>query len=109
MAKAFEKFTDDELYKFLAVNCPEGQLLEACDELVERFEFYKTVLTELANQGGRTLEEFISYVWPDDEKFTLEDMSLTALNELYSELKAEQDREVQRQDLIKKIKELQGK
>ena len=89
MTKAFEKFTDDELYNFLAVNCPEGQLLEACDELVDRFEFYKMVLTELCNASGIDLDELLADFGADEPK-AAEDMTREELIEEVNRLRGEQ-------------------
>ena len=112
MSNTFEKYSDDQLFDYLESNCPEGKLFEAFDELATRVEFYRLIVTDMANQGGMTLDEFVEYLNPEGDpeeclkECELEGMSLTELTELYSKLKAEKLEEEKRQDLIAQIKEL---
>lgn len=107
MSNTFQNYSDDQLLDYLENNCPEGKLFDAVDELATRMGFYQTIVTEMANQGGRTLEEFLHYFEEvEEEENDLESMSVSELQQLYEKLVAERNRETQRQELIKKIKEL---
>ena len=106
MSNTFEKYSDDQLFDYLESNCPEGKLFEAFDELATRMEFYRLIVTDMANQGGMTLDEFIKYFDSDDEEPDLESMSLAELQQYYQEQVAKKKEDAARQELIKKIKEL---
>ena len=110
MSNTFQNYSDDQLLDYLENNCPEGKLFDAVDELATRMGFYQTIVTEMANQGGRTLEEFLHYFEGieevEEEENDLESMSLSELQQLHDRLVAERNLETQRQELIKKIKEL---
>ena len=67
MSNTFQNYSDDQLLDYLENNCPEGKLFDAVDELATRMGFYQTIVTEMANQGGRTLEEFLHYFQEVDE------------------------------------------
>lgn len=100
MARDFSKLSDEQLYRFLEENCPEGQLFDAVDELVERFEFYKMILTDIANAQGVDLDQFIEQF--DEEP--LEDMELEELVKVYDRACGGRAKEA----LIKSIRHLRG-
>ena len=104
MENTFEKFSDEQLFCFIAKNCPEGSLLNAVDELADRMLFYRALVGDMANQSGKSLEEFTKWLFDDEPD--PENMSLEDLQAYYDELVAEKKEEGRRQELIKKIKEL---
>ena len=104
MENTFEHFSDDQLLIFIAKNCPEGSLLNAVDELADRMLFYRTIVADLADQSGKSLEEFAEWLFDDEPD--PESMSLEDLQAYYDDLVAEKKEEGRRQELIKKIKEL---
>lgn len=100
MARDFSKLSDEQLYRFLEENCPEGQLFDAVDELVERFEFYKMILTDVANAAGLDLDQFIEQF--DEEP--LEDMNLEDVVKVFDKACGGRAKE----KLIEAIRKLRG-
>ena len=112
MENTFKKFSDEQLFCFIAKNCPEGSLLNAVDELADRYEFCKQTLKLFAESYGMDLEEFLAWLYGEDDAAEpepeLESLSLEELTSLYEKVRAEHADETKRKDLIAAIKALRG-
>lgn len=112
MENTFEKFSDEQLFCFIAKNCPEGSLFNAVDELADRYEFCKQTLKLFAESYGMDLEEFLAWLYGEDDAAEpepeLESLSLEELTSLYEKVRAEHADETKRKDLIAAIKALRG-